>query len=228
MKLENQTMIYILAPLVKGRTGTYEELFSRLLKEGFTRVRIDNKIYELEESIKLDRYKKHSIDILVDRIKVSQESKSRIADSVETSLKQSKGLVSIAVVDDNKNVKKETVYSEHYACTDCAISIPEIEPRLFSFNSPFGACPECGGLGNKIEVDEDLVVPENKRTINEGVIRAWSEPITTRTHRWKNAWGGYYNEILEGVCKENKIPMNKPWTELTSQQKNEYCLIRQR
>jgi excinuclease ABC subunit A len=220
MKLENQTMIYILAPLVKGRTGTYEELFSRLLKEGFTRVRIDNKIYELEESIKLDRYKKHSIDILVDRIKVSQESKSRIADSVETSLKQSKGLVSIAVVDDNKNVKKETVYSEHYACTDCAISIPEIEPRLFSFNSPFGACPECGGLGNKIEVDEDLVVPDKKRTINEGVIRAWSEPITTRTHRWKNAWGGYYNEILEGVCKENKIPMNKPWTELTSQQKN--------
>lgn len=220
MKLENQTMIYILAPLVKGRTGTYEELFSRLLKEGFTRVRIDNKIYELEESIKLDRYKKHSIDILVDRIKVSQESKSRIADSVETSLKQSKGLVSIAVVDDNKNVKKETVYSEHYACTDCAISIPEIEPRLFSFNSPFGACPECGGLGNKIEVDEDLVVPDKTRTINEGVIRAWSEPITTRTHRWKNAWGGYYNEILEGVCKENKIPMNKPWTELTSQQKN--------
>ncbi len=220
MKLENQTMIYILAPLVKGRTGTYEELFSRLLKEGFTRVRIDNKIYELEESIKLDRYKKHSIDILVDRIKVFQESKSRIADSVETSLKQSKGLVSIAVVDDNKNVKKETVYSEHYACTDCAISIPEIEPRLFSFNSPFGACPECGGLGNKIEVDEDLVVPDKTRTINEGVIRAWSEPITTRTHRWKNAWGGYYNEILEGVCKENKIPMNKPWTELTSQQKN--------
>jgi excinuclease ABC subunit A len=220
MKLENQTMIYILAPLVKGRTGTYEELFSRLLKEGFTRVRIDNKIYELEESIKLDRYKKHSIDILVDRIKVSQESKSRIADSVETSLKQSKGLVSIAVVDDNKNVKKETVYSEHYACTDCAISIPEIEPRLFSFNSPFGACPECGGLGNKIEVDEDLVVPDKKRTINEGVIRAWSEPITTRTHRWKNAWGGYYNEILEGVCKENKIPMNKPWTALTLQQKN--------
>lgn len=220
MKLENQTMIYILAPLVKGRTGTYEELFSRLLKEGFTRVRIDNKIYELEESIKLDRYKKHSIDILVDRIKVSQESKSRIADSVETSLKQSKGLVSIAVVDDNKNVKKETVYSEHYACTDCGISIPEIEPRLFSFNSPFGACSECGGLGNKIEVDEDLVVPDKTRTINEGVIRAWSEPITTRTHRWKNAWGGYYNEILEGVCKENKIPMNKPWTELTSQQKN--------
>jgi len=220
MKLENQTMIYILAPLVKGRTGTYEELFSRLLKEGFTRVRIDNKIYELEESIKLDRYKKHSIDILVDRIKVFQESKSRIADSVETSLKQSKGLVAIAVVDDNKNVKKETVYSEHYACTDCGISIPEIEPRLFSFNSPFGACPECGGLGNKIEVDEDLVVPDKTRTINEGVIRAWSEPITTRTHRWKNAWGGYYNEILEGVCKENKIPMNKPWTALTLQQKN--------
>ena len=219
MKLDDQSMIYILAPLVKGRTGTYEELFSRLSKEGFTRVRIDNKIYELDESIKLDRHKKHSIDILVDRIKISNETKSRIADSVETCLKQSKGLVAIAVVDENKNVKKETVYSEHYACVDCGINIAEIEPRLFSFNSPYGACSECGGLGNKIEVDEDLVVPDKTRTIEQGVIRAWSEPITTRTHRWQNSWGGYYNEILESVCKKNKIPMNKVWSELTPQQK---------
>lgn len=220
MKLEDQTMIYILAPLVKARTGTYEELFSRLLKEGFTRVRIDNKIYELEESIKLDRYKKHSIDILVDRIKISSETKSRIADSVETSLKHSKGLVAVAVIDENKNIKSETVYSEHYSCTECGINIPEMEPRLFSFNAPQGACPECGGLGNKIEVDEDLVVPDKTRTIAQGVVRAWSEPITTRTHRWKNSWGGYYNEILENICKENKIPMNKPWTELTDRQKD--------
>ncbi|GAB1401949.1 excinuclease ABC subunit UvrA [Elusimicrobiota bacterium] len=219
MKLNDQSMIYILAPLVKGRTGTYEELFSRLSKEGFTRVRVDNKIYELDESIKLDRHKKHSIDILVDRIKISEQTKSRIADSVETSLKQSKGLVAIAVVDENKNIKKETVYSEHYACTDCGINIAEIEPRLFSFNSPYGACSECGGLGNKIEVDEDLVVPDKTRTIEQGVVRAWSEPITTRTHRWQNSWGGYYNEILENVCKKNKIPMNKVWSELSIQQK---------
>lgn len=219
MKLDDQSMIYILAPLVKGRTGTYEELFSRLSKEGFTRVRIDNKIYDLDESIKLDRHKKHSIDILVDRIKISSETKSRIADSVETCLKQSKGLVTIAVVDESKNIKKETVYSEHYACVDCGINIAEIEPRLFSFNSPYGACSECGGLGNKIEVDEDLVVPDKTRTIEQGVVRAWSEPITTRTHRWQNSWGGYYNEILESVCKKNKIPMNKVWSELTPQHK---------
>ncbi|MDD3053431.1 MAG: excinuclease ABC subunit UvrA [Endomicrobiia bacterium] len=219
MKLEENTMIYILAPLVKGRTGTYEELFARLFKEGFTRIRADGKIYNLDEDITLDRYKKHTIDILVDRIKVNQESRVRIADSVETSLKQSKGLVSVAVVDENKNIKKETVFSEHYACADCGINIPEIEPRLFSFNSPFGACSECGGLGNKIEINEDLVVPDKTRTLEQGALQAWSEPITTRTHRWKNSWTGYYNELLEDICKKNKIPVNKAWSDLTPQQK---------
>jgi excinuclease ABC subunit A len=219
MKLEENTMIYILAPLVKGRTGTYEELFARLLKEGYTRIRVDGKIYSLDESIQLDRYKKHTIDILIDRIKVNKESRTRIADSVETSLKQSKGLASVCVLDDNKNIKKETVYSEHYACTDCGINIPEIEPRLFSFNLPYGACPECGGIGNKIEINEDLVVPDQTRTLEQGALQAWSEPVTTRTHRWKNSWSGYYTELLEDICKKNKIPLNKPWKELTPQQK---------
>jgi len=219
MKLEENTMIYILAPLVKGRTGTYEELFARLLKEGYTRIRVDGKIYSLDESIQLDRYKKHTIDILIDRIKVNKESRTRIADSVETSLKQSKGLASVCVLDDNKNINKETVYSEHYACTDCGINIPEIEPRLFSFNLPYGACPECGGIGNKIEINEDLVVPDQTRTLEQGALQAWSEPVTTRTHRWKNSWSGYYTELLEDICKKNKIPLNKPWKELTPQQK---------
>jgi excinuclease ABC subunit A len=217
MKLPKDTMIHIFAPLVKGRAGTYEELFSRLAKSGYSRVRIDNNIYMLDEKIKLDRYKKHSIDIIVDRIKLSQELRSRVAASIETALKESRGIVSVAVVENGK-VASENVYSEQYACVDCGISISEIETRLFSFNSPFGACPECGGLGNKIEIDESLVVPDKNRSLKQGAIIAWSEPITTRTNRWKNSWGGYYWELLSEAAKDNKIPLNVAWKDLTRKQ----------
>ena len=218
MKLPEGSPVYILAPLIKARTGTYEELFSKLLKDGFTRVKVDGKIYELGETIKLDRYKKHTIDVLIDRIKVTPDMKSRINDSVETSLKHSNGLVCIDVLNDKKEIIKETIFSEHYACVDCGINIPEIEPRLFSFNTPQGACPECDGIGSKIEIDEHLIVPDVTRTLNEGAIQAWSEPVTTRTNRWKHAWSGYYNELLYDVCKTNRIPLNKPWKDLTKQQ----------
>jgi len=218
MKLEEGTMIYILAPLVKSKIGTYEELFSRLLKDGFTRVRVDKKIYNLDESIKLDRYKKHNIDLLIDRLKVSKESQTRIADSIETTLKQARGLVTVAIVNENKDIKSEKTYSEHYACIDCGINISEIEPRLFSFNTPHGACPDCSGIGEKSEIDPDLIVPDKTRTVNQGALQAWSEPVTTRTHRWKGAWSGYYYELITDACKRNKIPMNKPWNELTQEQ----------
>ena len=218
MKLEEGTMIYILAPLVKSKIGTYEELFSRLLKDGFTRVRVDKKIYELDETIKLDRYKKHNIDLLIDRIKVSEQAHTRIADSIETTLKQARGLVTVAVVNENKDIKEEKTYSEHYACIDCGINISEIEPRLFSFNTPHGACPDCSGIGEKSEIDPDLIVPDKTRTVNQGALQAWSEPVTTRTHRWKGAWSGYYYELITDACKRNRIPMNKPWKDLTSKQ----------
>jgi len=218
MKLEEGTMIYILAPLVKSKIGTYEELFSRLLKDGFTRVRVDKKIYNLDETIKLDRYKKHNIDLLIDRIKVSEQAHTRIADSIETTLKQARGLVTVAIVNENKDIKEEKTYSEHYACIDCGINISEIEPRLFSFNTPHGACPDCSGIGEKSEIDPDLIVPDKTRTVNEGALQAWSEPVTTRTHRWKGAWSGYYYELITDACKRNKIPMNRPWKDLTSKQ----------
>ena len=218
MKLDEGTMIYILAPLVKSKIGTYEELFSRLLKDGFTRVRVDKKIYNLDETIKLDRYKKHNIDLLIDRIKVSEQAHTRIADSIETTLKQARGLVTVAIVNENKDIKEEKTYSEHYACIDCGINISEIEPRLFSFNTPHGACPDCSGIGEKSEIDPDLIVPDKTRTVNEGALQAWSEPVTTRTHRWKGAWSGYYYELITDACKRNKIPMNRPWKDLTSKQ----------
>jgi excinuclease ABC subunit A len=217
MELPKDSMIHIFAPLIKGRAGTYEELFSRLTKSGYSRVRVDNNTYMLDEKIKLDRYKKHSIDIIVDRIKLSQELRSRVAASIETALKESRGIVSVAIVENGKGVS-ENVYSEQYACVDCGISISEIEPRLFSFNSPFGACPECGGLGNKIEIDENLVVPDKNRSLKQGAIIAWSEPITTRINRWKNSWGGYYWELLSEAAKDNKIPLNVAWKDLTRKQ----------
>ena len=219
MKLPAETFVHILSPLVKGRTGTYEELFTRLSKSGYTRVRADGQPYSLDEKISLDRYKKHTIEIIIDRIKLSDELRSRVADSVETALKESRGLLTVLVMGkDGKKVETETVYSEHYACVDCGINLPEIEPRLFSFNSPFGACPECGGLGNKIEIDENLVVPDKTRTIRQGAIIAWSEPITTRTNRWKNSWGGYYLELQSHAAKKNKISLDIPWKELTRKQ----------
>jgi excinuclease ABC subunit A len=217
MKFSKDTLIHIFAPLIKGRAGTYEELFSRLAKNGYSRVRVDNNTYMLDEKIELDRYKKHSIDIIVDRIKITKELRSRVAASIETALKESRGIVSVAVVENGK-VVSENVYSEQYACIDCSISISEIEPRLFSFNSPFGACPECNGLGNKIEIDENLVVPDKNRSLKQGVIIAWSEPITTRTNRWKNSWGGYYWELLSEAAKDNKIPLNVAWKDLTRKQ----------
>jgi excinuclease ABC subunit A len=219
MKMPEGTFINVLSPLVKGRIGVYEELFTRLSKSGYTRARVDGKVYLLDEKISLDRYKKHTIEIVVDRIKLSKDARLRVADSIETALKASKGIVNVAVMSkDAKKTESENVYSERYACADCGISLSEIEPRLFSFNSPFGACPECGGLGNKIEIDENLVVPDKTRSVKYGAIIAWSEPITTRTNRWKNSWGGYYWELLSSAAKKNKIPLNVPWKELTRKQ----------
>ncbi|MDR3243953.1 MAG: excinuclease ABC subunit UvrA [Elusimicrobiota bacterium] len=215
MKIKNDSYIHILSPLIKGHTGTYEELFARLAKNGYTRVRVNGKVRNLDEKIALDRYKKHSIDILVDRIKMSPSVRSRAASSVETALKESKGTVSVATVSREGKVLKEQVFSEKYACIDCGISLLEIEPRLFSFNTPFGACPECSGLGNKIEIDENLIVPDKTRSIKYGAIIAWAEPITTKTNRWKSSWGGYYWDLLSEAAKRNKIPIEKAWQELT-------------
>jgi excinuclease ABC subunit A len=219
MKLPAGTKIQILAPLVRGRIGTYDELFRRLAKSGYVRVRVDGKIYGLEEQIKLDRYKKHTIELVVDRIQVKPDVRSRVADSVETALKESRGTALIVIDEGTKGVK-ERIFSEHHACAECGVSMPEIEPRLFSFNTPFGACPECTGIGSKIEIDEDLVIPNRDLSINEGALLPWSNPITTRTHRWKNSWGGYYDSMLHEVCSKHDIPRNKPWRELSRKQQD--------
>ncbi|OGS19116.1 MAG: excinuclease ABC subunit A [Elusimicrobia bacterium RIFOXYA2_FULL_50_26] len=217
MKLPAGAKLQILSPLVRGRIGTYDELFSRLSKAGYVRARVDGKVYGLDEKIRLDRYRKHTIELVVDRIVLSPAERTRIADSVETALKESHGLVTV-ISGENSSKAGERTYSEHYACLECGVNMPEIEPRLFSFNSPYGACAECTGLGTKLEIDEDLVIPNKELSLSEGAILPWSQPITTRTHRWKYSWSSYYEEMLRDVSRRHGIDVDKPWKQLSRKQ----------
>ncbi|MBI5203165.1 MAG: excinuclease ABC subunit UvrA, partial [Elusimicrobia bacterium] len=205
--------VAIYSPLIRGRQGTYEELFERLKRSGFAAVRVDGKDYELTEVPKLKRFNKHTIELMVDRLKVTAGERQRLAESIEAALKESRGLVNVDVAG------KSELFSEHHACPDCGIRLPELEPRLFSFNSPYGACAGCDGLGVKNEVGEDLLVPDPTLSIRDGAIAAWSDPVTTRTNRWKKSWSGYYDEILEQVCKQHKIPVDTPWRSLSKEHK---------
>jgi len=202
---------FIFSPLITGRQGTYEELFARLKKSGFAKVRVDGKLHEIGAVPPLSRYKKHTIELLVDETVVSDEEKERVTDSVESALGQSRGFV---LVEENAKKPLSYLYSEKNACTSCGIGYSEMEPRLFSFNSPFGACPDCGGLGVKTEVSEDLVIPDETLSVRDGAIAAWSNPVTTKTNRWKNSWSGYYAEILDDVASRSGISLTTPWKDL--------------
>ena len=202
----------ICAPVIQGKKGTYEELFNRLKKEGFVKIIYNGELFDLANPPQLERYKKHDLDLLIDEIYIDPSDRERITDALELAVKYSKGLVKI------RKEKEEFTYSENNACTVCGIGFGDLEPRLFSFNAPQGACPECNGLGIKIEIDENLVVPDDSLSINEGALAAWDNPVTNRTNRWKNSWSGYYYEILHSVCKAQKIPMNKPWKNLSRRQ----------
>ena len=195
--------IFILSPVVRGKKGQYQALFKRLLKEGFARVRVNGKIYELAEKIKLDRYKLHNIEIVVDRIKVSADYRERIADSVETALKYSGGFCLIY----NENNSSETLFNTQLSCSDCGISLGEMEPRMFSFNSPYGACSACKGLGIKLEFDPDFIVPDSKKTLGNGAIAPW--------RRGNRGYIMYYRALLREVTKELKISMDTPFSRLS-------------
>ena len=210
--------VYILSPVIRGRAGTYEELFAKLKKEGYVKVRVDGTIASLDTPPVLERYKKHTIELVADEIYVDELDRERLVESIENALKYAKGLVSILETE-GENPQVFT-YSESNACAACGIGFSELEPRLFSFNSPYGACPECNGLGIKIEIAEDLVVPDPTLSISEGAISAWHNPVTTRTHRWKNSWSGYYYDILKQVCKQHKISMSTPWNKLPKAQRD--------
>ncbi|MCD6423626.1 MAG: excinuclease ABC subunit UvrA [Elusimicrobia bacterium] len=202
--------IKILAPLVKGKKGTFEELFLRLRKQGFVKVFIDENLYNLDEDIKLNKNKKHTISVVVDELEVE---KSRLTESLNAALKLADGICEVRAEDIQK------IYSIHHACPVCKISIGEISPRTFSFNSPYGACPKCSGLGTVLRVAEDLIINENL-SIEEGAVLPWIDPITTRTHRWKGAARGYYYGKLEEACEKLKIPTDVKWKNLPKKYKD--------
>ena len=217
LKKFNEKTVYVLSPLVQGRAGTYEELFAKLKKEGYVKARVDGTVVEVAQPPVLERYKKHTIELVADEIFVEEFEKERLSESLENALKYSKGLVHILEEGENP---REFTYSENNACAHCGIGFSDLEPRLFSFNSPYGACPDCNGLGLKIEIDEDLVVPDKTLSINGGAIAAWHNPVTTRTHRWKSSWSGYYFDILQQVCRQGHINMNTPWEKLPKAQRD--------
>jgi excinuclease ABC subunit A len=206
--------VSIYSPLIRGRQGTYEELFKRLKRSGFMTVRVNGKNLQLDETPELSRYNKNTIELFIDKLKADPSERQRLAESIELALRESKGLVRV----EPAQGEGQTM-SEHHACPDCGISLPELEPRLFSFNSPYGACPTCDGLGVKTEVDPGLVIPDPSLSIDEGTLAAWSDPVTTSTNRWKKSWSGYYAEILEQICKQHGIDSGKPWKDLPAKHK---------
>ncbi len=197
MALSEGTAVQIMAPVIRGRKGEYKNLFDDLKREGFVRVRVDGVLRTLYEAIELDKNKRHDVEIVLDRIKVTDKKRNRIGDSIETALRYGQGLVIVEVVGHG-----ERLYSEHFACAACGVSLPEIEPRLFSFNSPFGACPTCDGLGVRMVVDPDLVV-DSRRSVREGGLIPWA---TTKS-RWVAA-------MLDGVCRVQKIDPDRPLGQL--------------
>jgi len=201
MSLPNEDKIYILSPVIRGKKGEYQSLFRRLLKEGFVRVRVDGKVYGLEEEIKLEKYKIHHIDIVVDRIKIASCYKKRIADSVEVSLKYSDGL--ILVYDETQN--KEFLLNTKLSCPDCGISLGELEPRTFSFNSPYGACPSCNGLGTKLEFDLDLIIPDKRKSAREA-IEVW--------RKGSKGYIMYYRALLRELADELDFSLDTPFYRL--------------
>ena len=200
------TKFLVLAPVVRARKGEFLDLFKDFTTQGFSRVRVDGTVYPIAEVPKLKKQEKHTIDVVVDRLTVKAESKTRLTDSIETALRLASGLVILDFVDLKVGAPdKERTYSEHMACHDCGISFEELEPRSFSFNSPFGACPDCSGIGTKLEVDEELVIPNDELSINEGAIAPWSGGQSSE----------YFSRLLEGLAGEIKFSMDTPWKKLS-------------
>ena len=199
------TKMVILSPVVHGEKGTHKDLFDKLRKEGYVRVRVNGEIYDLGEEITLEKNIKDKIDVVIDRIVLKEESRSRLFEAIEQATKLSSGKVVIQILGENK---KEIVFSEQFACPHCEFSLPELEPRLFSFNAPYGACPDCKGLGIKLQIDPDLVIPDKSLSINEGCIKTLSDDQENMDYK-----------KLECVCKHYKIDMDKPFNKLTKKQK---------
>ena len=203
------TKFQVLAPVVRERKGEFVDLFADLVTQGYSRARVDGETIALTEPPKLKKQEKHTIEVVIDRLSAKAESKSRLTDSIETALRLGSGLVLLDFVD-VKGADKERTYSEHMACHDCNLSFEELEPRSFSFNSPFGACPECSGIGTKLEVDEELIIPDDSISINEGAIAPWAGGQSSE----------YFLRLLEALASELKFSLDNPWKKLSVKAKD--------
>lgn len=202
MDLPERSRIQILAPVIRSKRGEHKEVFKRIQRAGYVRVIVDGEMHEITDEFELDKNKRHSIDIVVDRLIVKENIRSRLFDSVEAALRLADGYMDVDVI------KGERInFSEYYACPICGFTVGEMEPRLFSFNAPFGACPDCDGLGMKLSVDEDLVIPDKDKSLGEGALVPWAN-------------SKYYTAMLEQACTAMKIPLDKPYKKLTKRQKD--------
>ena len=208
LQLPEGTKIQIIAPIIRGKKGEYSALINELKQDGFVRIRVDRQLYNLDEidikEIEIKKTHKHSIDVVVDRIVVKESAKSRIADSVQTALQKANGLMTVDVVG-----QKEMIFSEKLACPKCGISFEELAPRIFSFNSPYGACPTCSGLGADFVISPDLIVPDRSKSLNDGAIYPWSKTSTS-----------YYHDMLSSVANHYGIDMDKPFEKLSEKEQN--------
>ena len=209
LELPAETKFQVLAPVIRARKGEFVDLFKDLLAQGYSRARVDGNTVALSEAPKLKKQEKHTIEVVVDRLTAKPDSKQRLTDSIETALKLANGLVTLDFVD-AKASEKERTFSELLACHDCGLSFQEMEPRSFSFNSPFGACAECTGIGSKLEVDVDLVIPDDSLSINDGAIAPWSGGQSA----------DYFLNLLEALANDVKFSMNTPWIKLSQKAKD--------
>lgn len=205
MKLPERTKLQILSPIVRGKKGQHKKIFEKVKREGFVRVQVDGETYDVDEVPELEKNKAHDINIVVDRIIVKDGINNRLSDSLEASLRLSGGYA----VADFMGERDPMLFSEHYACPICGFTVGELEPRLFSFNSPIGACPDCDGLGMKLEVDEDLVVPDKDKTLNEGALAPWNP-----------AGSKWYPNMLAQACEAQGIDMDTPFKKLSKKDRD--------
>ena len=204
LELPPTTKFQVLAPVIRARKGEFVELFTDLVTQGYSRARVDGEVIQLSDAPKLKKQEKHTIEVVIDRLTAKAESKTRLTDSIETALRLASGIVVLDFVD-AKGADKERTYSEHLACHDCELSFEELEPRSFSFNSPFGACAECSGIGTKKEVDEDLIIPDDSISINDGAIAPWTGAQSS----------DYFLRLLEALAKDLPFSLDTPWKKIS-------------
>ena len=205
LELPPTTKFQVLAPVVRERKGEFVDLFTELVKQGYSRAIVDGEAISLSEAPKLKKQEKHTIHVVIDRLTAKADSKSRLTDSIETALRLSSGIVLLDFVDSKSEEGEIQTYSEHLACHDCNLSFEELEPRSFSFNSPFGACPDCSGIGTKLEVDEELIIPDDALSINEGAIAPWTGGQSA----------DYFLRLLEALGKDVKFSLDIPWKKIS-------------